>query len=271
MNKLKKLFRVIAAVAKRPYLLNHVLEDNDLWSDELSALKGSTFKVPFLPFETLLTEKGKTVNPFSFLDGGSLPTDLALLKSLASRFTECSYFEIGTWRGESVANVATVAAHCTTLNLSKNEMLALGWDEKYADLHGFYSNRLENVSQITGNSLLYDFRRLNGPFDLIFIDGDHHHEAVISDTRNVFKHLLHKQSIVVWHDAAFTPEKLRFEVLSAIYKGVPPEFHDHIFVVSNTQCAVFLPDKPQEFFYPEFPQKPLISFSVQLNPEKPNG
>jgi len=268
MSKLKKAIQIFKAVIRKPYLLNHVLEDNDLWHENFRKLKGPDFKVPTLAFETLLTEQGKTVSPFSFLDGGSLPTDLALLKSLASAFSQCNYFEIGTWRGESVANVAPIAQHCTTLNLSKAEMLNLGWAERYADLHGFYSNHLDNVAQVTGNSLNYDFSKLNGPYDLIFIDGDHHHDAVVSDTKNVFKHLIHDKTIVVWHDAAFTPEKLRFEVLSAIYRGVPEEYHNKIFHVSNTQCAVFLPQNTQPGYYPEFPQKPEIAFSLNMTINK---
>ena len=36
------------------------------------------------------------INTYSFLPGTSLITDMVLLKSLANRFKECSYLEIGS-------------------------------------------------------------------------------------------------------------------------------------------------------------------------------
>jgi hypothetical protein len=48
--------------------------------------------------------------------------DMVLLKGLAKRFPSGAYFEIGTWRGESVANIASAGIHCTTFNLSDEQM-----------------------------------------------------------------------------------------------------------------------------------------------------
>ena len=70
-----------------------------------------------------------------------------------------------------------------------------------------------------------DFEALNKKFDLIFIDGDHHYEMVRNDTAKVFQSLFHSGSTVVWHDYAFNPEKIRFEVLAGILDGCPTEFH----------------------------------------------
>src|SRR5438552_3056351 len=58
------------------------------------------------------------VAPYTYLEGGSTAIDLALLKALAKTFQQCCYFEIGAWRGESVANVASVAKECISLSLS---------------------------------------------------------------------------------------------------------------------------------------------------------
>src|SRR5438067_9857090 len=46
----------------------------------------------------------EVIEPYAFLEGGSLISDLMLLKALARKFHPCTYLEIGTWRGESVAN-----------------------------------------------------------------------------------------------------------------------------------------------------------------------
>ena len=108
------------------------------------------------------------VGPITFLDGGSLPTDLALLRGLAGFFEDCKYFEIGTWRGESVANMARVASECYTLNLSVEEMRRMGVRSKYMYLLGYFARALENVVHLAGNSLEFDFAALQKNFDIIF-------------------------------------------------------------------------------------------------------
>src|SRR5690606_31492997 len=115
-----------------------------------------------------------------FLDGASMPTDLALLKTLAK--TRNSYFEIGTWRGESVWNVAKHIEDCSTLNLSSQEMDAMGLPKKYGELHGIISKNNPKIKHLEGNSKNFDFKGLNKKYDLIFIDGDHSYEMVRNDT-----------------------------------------------------------------------------------------
>jgi predicted O-methyltransferase YrrM len=196
-----------------------------------------------------------------------LPTDLAILKLLASGFDECSYFEIGTWRGESVVNVADNAKECYTLNLSKQELLKLGLDEKYADLHGFFSKNKKNITHLIGNSMTYDFASLNKKFDLIFIDGNHHYDFVKNDTAKVFEHLIHENSVIVWHDYAYAPEKLRPEVMSAILDGTPQIFRKNLYQVSNSMCAIFTRKSfKTEVFSPL--SKPALKFEVQMEVKK---
>lgn len=197
--------------------------------------------LPVINPEELFGDFSETIEPFAFLDGGSLPTDLALLKKLARRIPDCNYFEIGTWRGESVANVASVAEYCFTLNLSETEMKAMGFNQRYIDLHGFYSRNIQNITHLEGNTLSFDFQSLNRKFDLIFIDGDHHFNMVKNDTHKVFRHLTHDSSVVVWHDYARNPETIRYEVLAGILEGCPPTFHQHIFHIAHTLCAVYIP------------------------------
>ncbi len=163
------------------------------------------------------------LGPMTFLDGGSLPTDMMLLAGLAEGIEDCSYFEIGTWRGESVANVASRAESCYTLCLTDEEMRSMGMHENTIASHRYFSKDLKNVTQLRGDSRSFDFATLNQKFDLIFIDGDHHYDFILSDTRNVFKHLVHDKSIVVWHDYGFHPDQVRFEVMAAILDGVGPD------------------------------------------------
>lgn len=241
MSKLSKSFKAIGLILRNPWLLNKVMDDGVYWRKRVA--RDSKFRngLPVVTAVDLFGDFNETVSPYVFLDGGSLITDLALLKKLARNTPGCSYFEIGTWRGESVANIAPVARDCFTLNLSAEEMTEKGLDPAYINQHGILSKHLKDVTHLEGNSLNFDFQGLNRKFDLIFIDGDHRFEFVRNDTEKVFRHLVHDKTVVVWHDYAFNPLQVRYEVLAGILEGCPESCHRHIFHVAHTLCAVYLP------------------------------
>ncbi len=150
--------------------------------------------LPSIDIMKLLPSMNETINPFCYLDGGSTPIDLALLKGLAKQIEGCEYMEIGTWRGESVANVAEVAKHCTTINLPDSTMIEMGLDKKYVELHRFFSKEKMNITHIQADSQTFDFNSIGKKFDLIFIDGNHLFEFVMNDTKNAFNLLKNDQS-----------------------------------------------------------------------------
>lgn len=269
MKKLSKSFKAIKEILKNPWLLNHILADDSIWHSKIQKKYKLLNGLPVVDINQIEPNFSETLENFAFLGGGSLPTDIALLKALSKKFTNCSYFEIGTWRGESVVNISETAKECYTLNLSEEEMLSMGMDQKYAKLHGFFSKKKANITHLTGNSLTYDYASLNKKFDLLFIDGNHDFDFVKSDTENIFKHLIHDKSIIVWHDYAYSPEKLRPEVMLAILEGTPREFHKNLYHVSNTMCAVFMRGdfKTQEFSTPIEPNK---TFKVSLESKSLN-
>jgi len=238
-KKLIKLLEAIRHIIAKPYLLNHVLEDNSLWKEKVEKKYRLEQGFPLVQLQKLLPGFSEKLDVYAFLEGGSLPTDLALLKGLARKTANCNYFEIGTWRGESVANVADCAVQCYTLNLSKKELLSMGLSEQYANLHGFFSKNKSNIIHLEGNTLNFDFAGLNKKFDLIFIDGDHHYDLVKNDTEKIFKHLTHENSIIVWHDYAYNPEKIRYEVMMGILDGTPEKHRKNLYQVSNTLCAIY--------------------------------
>jgi predicted O-methyltransferase YrrM len=263
MSKISKAFSAIGLILRNPWLLNNVLNEELYWRKLVAEKYGRQDGLPVIHPMELFGDLNETVGPFAFLDGGSLPTDLALLKKFAAGIPDCNYFEIGTWRGESVANVASVAENCFTLNLSGEEMKAMGKSEKYIKLHRFFSKNLKNVTHIEGNTLSFDFQSLGRKFDLIFIDGDHRFEMVKNDTEKVFTNLVHEKSVVVWHDYARNPETIRFEVLSGILGGCPPSYHENLFHIANTLCAAYIPGlKGADILDP--PVTPPGAFSIDL-------
>lgn len=241
MSKIAKALKAFGLILRKPYLLNHILNDESVHKEEVLRKFALNQGLPMVDVEELFPGFETVVTPYAYLSGATMPTDLALLRLLAERFEGKSYFEIGTWRGESVANVAAVVPECTTLNLPKEEIVRLSGSQEYADLHGFFSRNLPNVRHIFGNSRTFDFSPYRNGFDLVFIDGDHHYEAVKSDTSSVLPLLRDDRSIIVWHDYGYDPETVRWSVLRGILEGLPAEMHRRLFHISNTMCAVLLP------------------------------
>ena len=259
MSKIHKALKAVFLIMKKPVLLNRVLSEPDIWKDYIQKKYNLPDGLPQIRIGQLLGTDQTEIGPLTFLDGSSLPTDLVLLKGLAGLFTDCKYFEIGTWRGESVANIASIAKECYTLDLSSDELKRMGIKKESIEQHGFFSNDLENVIHLYGDSGCFDFTSLGKRFDLIFIDGDHHYDFVKKDTQQIFKHIVHEHSVVVWHDYVYHPEKIRFEVLAAILDGTDPKLHSGIFYVAHTKCAVYIdkdfetsvfksPVKPEEYY-----------------------
>jgi len=267
-------FRALRALARTPALLTEVLAaDAPAWRARTLAHTPcwpglGVAGLPLVPLTQFVPASApaahRTVVPFAFGDGGSLPTDLLLLRALA-RQQPCRYFEIGTWRGESAANVAAEAATVHTLNLSAAEMRALRLPERYIALHGHFSRPLPNVTHLHGNSATFDLAGLQaraGPFDLVFIDGDHRYEAVRRDTARVFAHLVGPTTVVVWHDASRQPGQPRWEVLAGLLDGLPPGLPGQLAQVGNTLCALYTP-QPLPVLAPD-PLADPSSFTVEV-------
>ena len=231
MSKFNKLIKALRILIKQPYMINKVIDDESIHQEIITNKNPQLQKgFPVVDLIDILPNFDTTITPFSFLDGGSLITDLALLQGLTKQQTNCTYFEIGTWRGESVANVAPMAQKCFTLNLS-NEMLSkLGYNEEYIAQQEFFSRNLKNVTHLKGNSMNFDFSPYYKKCNLVFVDGDHHYESVLNDTQIAFQLLKDENSIIVWHDYASSPGKIRWDILRGIYDGTPNDKKNKLFV-----------------------------------------
>jgi len=263
MNPLKKLqtiFRLVVIFFRRPKEAVGavlVLLDQDVKVRTIRR-HGCPEGIPSIDLLDLVPDFRETVSPIAFLEGGSPVLDLGLLKALARRVPDCRYFEIGSWRGESVANVAAVARECFALSLSDEAMLAGGWGQPFVDTARFFSQGLSNVTHLSHDSRTFDFTPYHGAVDLVFVDGDHTYEGVRSDTVNAFRLLRNDNSVIVWHDYMRSPERdIDWNVLGGILDGCPPEKRGRIFHVSNTLCAVYVPGdfRGQIWRFPALPNK----------------
>jgi Methyltransferase domain len=229
--------------------------------------KYKSVSLPSISIQDLIGNESSSLNTYSFLPGTSMITDIILLKALAKRFQHCTYLEIGSWRGESLVNVAEVAGECYSLSLSDKEMKDFGYPASVAGVSDFFIKDTRNIKLIKHNSQTYDFKVLNKKFDLIFIDGDHSYNGVINDTRNAIKLLKDENSIIVWHDYGFTTEDVHYAVLSAIFDGLPSTEHNHLYHVSNTLSAIYCKGKFDSRMVVQN-EKPDKVFSIELKVKK---
>lgn len=130
---------------------------------------------------------------------------------------------------------------------------------------GIFIKEQSNIRQLWGNTQTFDFSGLQTKYDLIFIDGDHRYAAVNNDTQKVFEHLIHNQSIVVWHDYAYSPDVVRYEVYKAILDSVPSALHHHLFHVRNTNCCIYHPNIELPTKTLTCPDYPYYNFEVELS------
>ena len=265
-SKTKKFLTFLSAVAKKPSLINLILTDREVQREKFLQKYQNYAALPQVQLKDLGTASNLPAISTFLLDGSSLATDLQLLMTLSARSEIQSYFEIGTWRGESVYNVAKILNDCTTLNLSEEEMKEMGWAEKYAEQHGILSRLNSKILHLEGNTQNFDFAGLNKRYDLIFIDGDHTYEMVKNDTKKVFEHLVHDNSIVVWHDYAYSPQKIRYEVFRGILDGLEQKNHAHLYHPENTLCAVYFKGKIECSVFDEMKSADKI-FEVTLTEE----
>ncbi|MFM7007649.1 MAG: class I SAM-dependent methyltransferase [Flavobacteriales bacterium] len=268
MKKLIKFWTALWYILQRPALLNYILKDE--------ALLGRQFKRTFPEVQLKEIDAFNwpeaaqiTVRPYAFLSGSSMLTDFAFLQLLCKKFSVETYFEIGTWRGESAANVAPYVQNVYTLNLPDENLKALGQSKAYIDSHRFFSREVKNVTHLFGDSAHFDFRPYEQVCDLVFIDGDHSTEAVLRDTQTALKLRKSKTSILVWHDAKSDAEYPRYEVLLGIYKALPKEMHAHVYLVKHALCAVYLPQVEAAEFI-SLNALPSKTFEVTLHAKKLN-
>ena len=261
-QRLKAIYSIIRKILIKPSSIFLVLRDETEHKSYLQKKYGKT-QFPTVDINQFFVDGKAEINHYTFLDGSSLATDLALLKSIAASFPTCEYMEIGTWRGESILNVADTGAHCTSVNLSPEDIIAMGLDEKYAHLHGCLIKDKSRIKSVYANSQTFDFSTLNQKYDLIFVDGDHTYEAVKSDSSKVFELLKDDDSMIVWHDYGYNPETPRHSVIAAILDGLPASAHSHLYHVSNTICAIYTKRELKATLL-ESPVKPDKIFKVNL-------
>ena len=264
MSKVGKLAKAIKILKSKPHLINQIIEHDSIYQEQVELKHRMDNGLPVIEYQDIVT--ATQLPNYLFLDGGSLITDLLLLKSLAIATESCQYFEIGTWRGESCMAVAPSTEKCYTFNLSDEMISELGHDQDYLDQIELLSKPNDQITAIKGDSTSFDFSQLDISPNLVFIDGDHHSAAVRNDSKKIFDWIDPDEATIVWHDYGNSPEKIRWSVLAGILDGIPSSDHKYLYQVGNTKCAIYTRKKYPAAFRP-WPHQPKVNFNIEINTE----
>jgi SAM-dependent methyltransferase len=138
--------------------------------------------------------------------------ELAYMALIAAAVAPRAVFEIGTFRGRTALNFAiNTPGDCVVYTMDLPEAPSAGpiagmnaADQKIvrASQTGVeYRGKPEEskIVQLFGDSLSFDFSPYAGSIDLVFVDGAHHYDAVLSDTRNALE-MVRPGGVILWHD-----------------------------------------------------------------------
>ena len=164
--------------------------------------------------------------------------------AIASHVKAKSLIEVGTSDGNTTLNLVAngdTAARITTLDLPEDwdgsfeirvpEMMKNVTERDKVGAQYRQSDYADQVVQVFGDSAKLDYDRLEGPFDLAFIDGCHFYDYVKTDTENCVSHMV-PGGVVIWHDYGMIEDVSRAVDEWTQKTGIP------VSVVAGTRLAI---------------------------------
>jgi predicted O-methyltransferase YrrM len=148
-------------------------------------------------------------------DGNVSPIELAVLGAAAAACRAENAFEIGTFDGRTTLNLALNAAPTaqiytldlppekvdqTALALAKGDRTFIEKAESGARFKG--QPEAARITQLYGDSATFDFSKFAGGIDMVFVDGAHSFEYVLSDAATALKLLKRTGGLIFFHDYA---------------------------------------------------------------------
>ena len=177
----------------------------------VSRVKG---KLPVAPVESLIGDSREiTLSSITGVDGNVTDRELVVLSGVVRATKAKSIFEFGTFDGRTTRNLAAnVPADRSvwTLDLPASSMTDLAvpidrQEQKYVTKQRSgerYRDTPEEgrIVQLYGDSGSYDFSKLLGAFDFVFVDASHAYQYVINDSLIALELLSSRGGIIAWHD-----------------------------------------------------------------------
>lgn len=231
LDRKKKLKLILKYLFKSPKRLTFIIDYNKEFHNYF--IKEHKDYYPLKVADTLdfVKNKSVTIEPFMSDFVGSDFMTIVLLKNLALRFDKCQFLEIGTYYGITTQNMEPYVESGFTMDIKKH-------DRTY--------HTGKRIKEIIADSTTFDWTGL-GRFDLIYVDGNHHYDAVVSDTRKAFE-VLNDGGIIVFDDivskdAAYGKRRwLRWDVITGVYDGCPEDKRKHLYLLSNMCNIIYIED-----------------------------
>lgn len=146
-------------------------------------------------------------------DGNVTLYELVAIAKVARAARPFVSFEIGTFNGRTTLNLAANApdgAVVHTLDLPAEGLDAAGLPLEAADVKYVLKQRSGElfagtpqeamIRQHFGDSARFDFGPWRGAVDLVFVDGAHSYEYVMSDSARALELLRDGRGTILWHD-----------------------------------------------------------------------
>lgn len=143
-------------------------------------------------------------------------SELGILCALAAGCKDSTnIFEIGTFDGRTTLNIALNApSKCKvyTLDIPPDQETKFELDKgerhmvdkhipgsRYEKYRSKYPAAISNIHQLFGDSATFDFSPYKDSCSLVFVDGSHAYDYVMSDTRAAMSMVV-SGGVVIWHD-----------------------------------------------------------------------
>ncbi|MEM7365755.1 MAG: class I SAM-dependent methyltransferase [Pseudomonadota bacterium] len=143
-------------------------------------------------------------------------SELAILSAIAEQLpVDSQIFEIGTFDGRTSLNLAFAApescrVHTLDLPQETEPAYSLAEGERHMvekersgsridDYRASHPGITDRIQQWYGDSATFDYTPFQNRCSMVFIDGSHAYDYVLSDTRNAMSMVI-EGGVILWHD-----------------------------------------------------------------------
>lgn len=166
------------------------------------------------PVESVIGDSREvTLSSLESVDGNVTDRELVVLSGLVRALKAKSIFEFGTFDGRTTRNLAANLpsdGSVWTIDLQESSMTDLAIPIDPQELKYVAKERSGEryrgtpeegrIVQLYGDSGKYDFSRLFGAFDFVFVDASHAYPYVINDSLIALELLSPNGGTIAWHD-----------------------------------------------------------------------
>ena len=173
-------------------------------------------KLPEVSWKDCTTRRSIKIWEHEKENGNVRISEIGILSALAADCRDgTNLFEIGTFDGRTTLNLALNSpAQCTiyTLDLPPDHetMFSLAEGERhmvdkpkpgsrYEGHRVTYPAVVGKIHQLLGDSAAFDYTPYENSCSLVFVDGSHNYDYVMSDTRAAME-MTNVGGVVIWHD-----------------------------------------------------------------------